>query len=615
MSSEQGFDKYHARYAYEALLIQQSHIDFGGLWVLGEMYYVVCESLAEKPLTQDGRDLESWFDNSCRPVACPVRLVSEKPKGSLHVMARTVLELSQLNGEPITLAEFVREIFSILPREFPLVAVLDAPRKLIFKIERSISVEEENVLHIALDSLGVFLDVELEVVCAEDVLGLKQSRASNGRVQSIELISSKYVVDGVPSNLLLAYEEDEDFWVDNRVKVFSECENGASYLPDSFAQGTSSCFIDASAFVPGNIRRQLPYFRRVIMAMPLADELPAVLNGLRISEGELLELAARGRVQFALPQSVERYPFRFLADLLAVAPSSVLLSRRMAAASISESRRRFPLLYPTLGSFERYQVLRLLSRVSEKTSLPVISILLRQLAASWVGMERNVSARGAMSCWDSGVSSIVGEIHHYYTGQDVRLELGFAGASVEWSAALGSMYCPIQVEGYSDAVAAQLCASFYSGVNGMSDSNIILDMGVLANGLLAIDNDASVLEVDSIFSPSDIDRLGDLLRGREQGGGIQEYISKLNDEISKFESAQERLKRIDMLGLGGAVAGVLTSSPYVPVVAWLLKYVLLDASPKDEGMLRAVEWLRAVNSLASPDAIMVSRLRNKLRAI
>lgn len=613
MASEQGFDKYHARYAYEALILQQPHIDFGGLWVLGEIYYVVCESLVKKPLTQGGESLESWFDYSCRPVTCPVKLVSKQPGGSLRVVARTVLELSQLSGEPITLAELVREVFSVLPRDFPLVAIFDAPGKLIFKVERLISVQEEHVLHIALENLGVYLDVEVELVSAEDVLKLAGSRSGSGRSQDIDLISSKYIGSGVPLGLRLAYEEDEEFWVDNRVRVFSECESGASYLPDSFAQNTSSCFIDASAFVPGNIRRQLPYFRRVIMAMPLADELPSVLNGLKVTESELLELAARGRVQFALPQSVERYPSRFLAELLAVAPSSVLFSRRMAAASISESRRRFPLLYPTLGNFERYQLLRLLSRISEQMSLPVVSIIQKQLGASWVGMERNVSARGAMSCWSSGVSSIVGEIHQHYTGQDVKLELGFAGASVEWSAALGSMYCPIQVEGYSDAAAAQLCASFYSGVNGGSDDNIILDLGVLAGGLLAIDNDASVLEVDSIFSSSDIDRLGNLLKGHELGGGLQEYVSKLNREISKFESDQERLKRIDMLGLGGAVAGVLASSPYVPVVGWLLKYVLLDASPKDEGMVRAVEWLRAVNSLASPDAIMVSRLRNKLK--
>lgn len=608
-------DKFNARYAYESLLLMQPHIEFGGLWTKGDRFLISCPSLNKNPLTSDGKPLRDWFHYSCRPVCCPVEIASDVPEGYEQINERSESELARLFGEPLTLSELYRELYITLPKSFPLSAIESGAGKVVVSVNRPLTQNEENEIDIAFANIGIYFDVE--VVDLSDDSEPNNDKASKESLDGLTLILSERIKNKVPSNVLSSYEEDEEFWIDNRVNVFSSDINSRKdVLKPSFLKTTSACFIDATVFPPKNIRTYLPIYQRLIISMPLATHFDSALDAFNVQEAELLNLVARGRVQFILPQSIQRYHLNFIAKAIEIDPNSVLLSRRLAAASVAETRSRLPFLYPPFGASAKRDLLRLLVSVSEPKFKPVGEVLARSLAQGWVGMERNISNRGGMGTANNGIGTILGELIHTVSGRDLRLELITSSMSVEWAAAVGATYCPIENEGYSDFNAANLCASLYSGVENAPLLNPVKSLEPFMEGLLTLNNDASVLEIDDVFTSNDIDRLGGYLRGLTGLEDPSEEIVILNERIRKFETNQNRISRLDILGLGGvAVATAMTGNPYVPFGLWIAQYILKNADPSRDIGGKAIDWIRAINTRSSTDAVLVSRLRSKVKGL
>lgn len=496
---------------------------------------------------------------------------------------------------------------------FPLSAIESGAGKVVISVDRLLTQNEENEINIAFANIGI--DFGIEIVDPLEDPKLNKDKELKASFDGLTLILSKSIKDKVPNNVLSSYEEDEEFWIDNRVNVFSSdiCSR-KDVLKPSFLKKTSACFIDATVFSPKNIRTYLPIYHRLVISMPLATHFVSALDIFNVQETELLNLIERGRVQFILPQSIQRYNLNFIAKAIEIDPSSVLLSRRLAAASVAETRSRLPFLYPPFGASAKRDLLRLLVSVSDPKIKPVGEILAKSLSQSWVGMERNISNRGGMGTANSGIGTILGQLIHSVSGRDLRLELITSSMSVEWAAAVGATYCPIENEGYSDFNAANLCASLYSGVENAPLLNPIKSLEPFMEGLLTLNNDAPVLEVDDVFTSSDIDRLGGCLRGLTGFEEPSEEIAILNEKIRKFETNQNRINRLDILGLGGvAVATAMTGNPYVPFGLWIAQYILKNADPSRDIGGKAIDWIRAINTRSSTDAVLVSRLRSKIK--
>lgn len=626
MSDIENHDDHYARSSYERLILLQPHIEFGGLWFGGNRYYIHCPTLISSQWKVEGKPLADWFDHSCKTITSPVTVVDILPEDCLPVQERTVKELVLLHGEPLTIVDIFNELIATLPKAFPLFFISSPDLELYFHTEIELTDEQKNLVSIACSNIKISMQINF-VVSDENIEITSANKIFTKTADSLSLTSSRYVSNNaILSKIRLACEEDEEYWIDHRVPVFTDTRiSTGGLLPNRFNESTSACYLNASVHEPSNIRSFLPLYRRIIIDMPLEGNLDRALGSFQVTESELVELACRGRVQFVLPQSLDRYPQSFLDTLLEASPESMLFSRRLALASIAETRKRVPLLYPKFGTKERRVILDLLGDIAKRTSNDLMFQVQSQLGKMWSGMERNIFSRGAMGTLSHGVGPILGELCKAVSGKDVRLEIGAAAMSVEWAATLGATYFPVSTEEYSEYGAAAMCATLYSGVNTAVSVNPVGNIEVLMNGLLTLDNDAPVLEVEKTFTHSDIDRLSKLVSKyagtADAEEKIIEVVDSLNNDIQSYESHTERLNRYDIFGLGGVlgigITGMAVGTPASGFVAslgfWLANYILKTADPsRDPGGI-VLDWLRAKNAWTTNDVVLLSRLRSKIK--
>ncbi|MGZ7294624.1 hypothetical protein ACXWQW_09350, partial [Streptococcus pyogenes] len=124
--------------------------------------------------------------------------------------------------------------------------------------------------------------------------------------------------------------------------------------------------------------------------------------------------------------------------------------------------------------------------------------------------------------------------------------------------------------------------------------------------LLTLDNDAPILEVESVFSHRDIDQLHNLLHKQKTNDDIQLLIQEMNEKVKHYENESSRLKRIDVAGLIGALpstglgiasmaSGSLVSGgaavAFIPLGSWLANYVFNNADPSIDFGGRALDWV------------------------
>lgn len=609
------YDKFYARSSYEALILQQSHIHFGGLWQVKDCFLVLCSSLDISLKTVDGKLLVDWFNYECASAICPIQLVQVLPEGAIRVPERTAEELALLHGEPLTISEVSREVSNTLSRQFPLLQISSLQGKLIIEVSRVLSDEEMAELDIALDNYKIDMGYELNVR-ADDVeeVGVAYEKF-NSFVNSdcLALLPSRVLSRSIPSVVRDAYTEDEEFWVDHRTLLFSNNELGRdAVLPEAFKSKTSACFIDATVFVPNNIRTYLTVYHRIIVAMPLQGRLLTALKGFQLSKQDLLGLVLRGRVQFILPQPLHRYDADFLADVLSANSTSLLFSRKLSVASVIETRARVPFLYPTVGTQDRRQLLEMFASVNDLDSGFFAQAIGKKLGSIWLGMERNLSERGAMATVSHGIGPLLGALVTQITGRDLEFELVTSAMPVEWAAILHATYFPVEGEGYSSYLPANFCASMYSGLKNAPTVNPVADFQSFVSGLLSLNNDVSVLEVDSAFSSRDIDQFAKFLNSVSNLEEKREFIDKMNMKIKQFEKKSNRLNRLDFFSLGGAAAGVLAGNEYIAIGVWIMQYILSKADPSIDFGGRGLDWVRGANTGVSADVVLLSRVRKKL---
>src|ERR1035437_4485938 len=210
-------DQRLARYSYESLILQQSHIPFSGLWTNGLHYYAVCPNLNDSPLAANGEPLGEWFDQKCRAITSPITIVQAAPENAIKDQQRTAEELSQIHGEPLTISDVSRELISALPKNFPEFGFNTHIGKAKFYVEKPLSEDEMNILIIIYANLNLSLRMEILV---ENKSGWPITMPIKGP-DALALISSKGLSNNTSRLVKEGYEEDEEFWIDKRLGIFS----------------------------------------------------------------------------------------------------------------------------------------------------------------------------------------------------------------------------------------------------------------------------------------------------------------------------------------------------------------------------------------------------------
>ncbi|WP_139834882.1 hypothetical protein [Pseudomonas sp. B15(2017)] len=596
------FARGYAQESYERLILQKHTIFFDGLWEFEGRYYVLIGERSKDMPDQEFAGLVSWFDESCRIIGTPVKIVKKLPDGSVSVPERTVSQLSQHHGVPFTAPEFNGLLKTILSKGFPRFGVCCENGGVKFVVESALTSDQLAEVDIALANLG--LDVEAEVVV--DAISCNE--------EAVDVAFAKGTKKAPPEIVRLAFEEDEDFWVDNKFSLFAEGNIDRHYfLSSSPSAEESCCLVNCTAVVPGNLRGYLTLYKMVWIVMPLAELSEAAFKGFNASENELLELAARGRIGFVLPGGLPFYPVGFLAELLAVAPRSIIFSKRLAAASVAESRRRNPLIFPSLNNVERRTVLDLLSTSEFGGTNELAQMFVQHFSEVWPSLEYSFSELGAMAMMRNGLSKVATGVAEKYHAVKLPPVMQMSMASVEWAAALGAVYSPIKSPGFDEGPLAEFCGSIITGVKQDSIVKPVGDMGTLVEGLLCLDNNAPILEVSDVFDGSDMPALQRLVQEKLVSGmDVSEYIAALNDKVKRFERNQEKVRRLDLVGMAGGFAAVASASgiaSYVPITAWILQKVFMQSDSFVHGPV--LDWIRAKAYMTTQDVVLVSRLRKK----
>jgi len=598
------FVRGYAQESYERLILQKHTIFFDGLWELDDWYFVLIGEASRSLADSDFADLVSWFDESCRIIGTPVKIVRSLPTGAVPVPARSSTQLSQYHGVPFTTPEFNRILKTLLPKDFPRFGVYSDHGGVRLVVESAITAEQHAEVDITLANLG--FDVEAEIIVKES------SDAQNSDLESSVKNNAK---NSFPKILRLALEEDEDFWIDSRLTLFAEGNiDRHHFLESSLARETCSCFVNSTAMTPGNLRGYLTLYKVVWIAIPLAAYTEEIFKGFNVNETDLLELAIRGRVGFVLPGKTPMYPLGFIAKLLEAAPKSVIFSKKLAAASIAESRRRNPLLFPNLNNVERRSVLDLLSSSDHVEKNELSQIFIKHFSEVWPSLEYSFNDLGALGMMRNGLSQIASGIAKKYHAIDLGPAMQTSMASVEWAAALGAVYSPIKTSNFDEGPLAEFAGSIMTGVKKESIIAPVCDMNTLIEGVLCLDNDAPIIEVADAFAGSDLLSLQKVVQGTSVSGvTLSEYVRNLNSKVRKFEKNQNKVQKLDLLGLVGGVAAIASTSgiaSFVPIGAWVLQKIFMQSDSFAQGPV--LDWIRAKSFMTTHDVVLVSRLRKKM---
>lgn len=332
---------YGAIWSYHQFLINQPRIDTKGLFRVGRRHVIVCPGYRNLK-TADGFPLEKWFHDN-KVITSPVRLVEVIPDSAEPIPAMSPGDLSRLDHHPLTLRDFEVELnlrLSSLDIEYRVENGAGFVSVLVPK-----STSQGNVQRIkeACSSFGIPIHLKL----VPDNLPPAEAFRSENSQGDLCLITSRRTRGYLGNVLQQKWEADEDYWLDNREQLFDGTLSRVDeVLPKGFSGPASRCIVNGSVFPIQNLRSYLTIYQEVMLVFPIESSVATFLSSASVDDKDLKEAVSRGRLKILLPQSIDRYSIGLLQAIAEVNPEALLMSRRLAAATMLDSRRRCPILYP-----------------------------------------------------------------------------------------------------------------------------------------------------------------------------------------------------------------------------------------------------------------------------
>ncbi|MCK8095286.1 hypothetical protein [Pseudoalteromonas sp. 1CM17D] len=605
------------RHDYERFRFDTHQHTHKGLFTNGkELFAVVLDVKNNEELLNNLKEQYHRFHTAGIP---PATIVGEILDTYCLIESRSKFEKTQIHGQPMTMNETINQLVLNVPRKYhPFhVDFLWATNEFKLTFKTAITESEQQDIKLICESLGYqgydyVFDVETTIPDYPGKVEHKPNTYNNMQLTASGLIQKQF-----PQQLLARYEEDEDFWIQNRHSVFSgdETEQRDRFLLPNFEIKKTRCFVDASVFPRQNIRVYLTLYEQVVIALPLKSEAEYFYRMFKMNQHELKELVARGRLLFAIPQNLSRYSKELLLDIISVNPNAILFSRRLAATTIQGIQKKSGIIGTTFSSDEQYNFLHHCSRID---NLDIQRFAL-MLSEQWQFGEFLVNKEGATSAHRLGISNLAVKSFQD-RGRDLLIELTTASSSYEYAQGLGAHHFPFDDENYSEVAACQIVSGLYNGVTGNSQQVRESELSMLLNEIFAINNDMNVLELDSALSCSLIRSIPNIVKdyGNMDEGEYFHKLRTLKQEIKAIESNKARLSKLNISGFAPTLVGAgmeisnIKGGGLVALGGWLLNAIKVYADESELKNNPVFTRISSFNHFTSHDAIIVQRVRGSI---
>lgn len=565
--------------------------------------------------------LQDIYNTWCTAAIPPAIVTNKIGEDFEKINLRDTYEKTNYFGQPINIIEFYNILSRHIPKEFhPFNADMKWGTNL-FTLTFTKELTEENKKEIELicNSLGyqgyqyVFLiDDEIKEFSAKTTI---EPNTPN----NLLLIPSHHIKKQFSKNIIEKYEEDEDFWTQNKHNIFSGKSNLIDHiLPNSFLTNRSRCFIDASVFTRQNLRIYLSIYEQAIIALPFkkGDETD-FYKMFKVNKKELQELILRGRLLFVIPQNLHRYPKDILTEITSIDPNCIIFPRRLATSTIIGIQKKAGFLSTTFASDDQYDFLRNCYKSKNKSLIDLANALANQ----WSFNEFIIDMNGPISTNHIGLSSIAIEMYKRQ-GKDFTIELSSASRSFEYAQGLNAHHLPYDSPSYSDIPACNIISGLYNGVHAQNNFLQESKLESLLQGILTIDNDMNILELDDILSENSIRKIPSILHkfSNLTSEEVESKLYKLRKDLLKIEKKSENLSKLDFAGFLPMVAGVameysgVKGGAYVALAGWILKALTIQAKSQLEGNPIYTKLQSAIHNVPN-ETIIIKSYRDSIRKL
>jgi len=605
------------RATYDRFRLEQPHINAEGLYYFNQHYYIYCPDVTEETKAMNGDSIYQYL-RDYRMIGSRIEVTNQLPIASAkRLPERTQKEILDLTGAFRNDFNFRNDLHLELQRIL-----------LNYKINYNSS-----VIHVyTTDNLAI-VESKNKLVKAVERLQMDYSYTFTQQESIEEIVDDKNEREGFFGDIVIsrfnsykftssvknAWESDEEFWLDNREKLFlSKKNNKESFRASAWNASESKCFLNVTTGGYNyNIRNLLTLYDKTIISCPLESYYNEFLFNLKITEDELIKLIELKRVQLLFPQSLTKYPSGIIDKAVEISNDAVMLSRRLAVITMADMRLRNPFLFPTDSIKEQQEIyavlLKQLSLIENTVERNMAQKLLTHVITSAFIMPDIIHKMGAMGTRMFGLGRTIADMLGMENTTGLLL-FDTAAQSVEWGAALDATIIPTRLGDVPTDEFVQCLANVYSGVPNPNWVPPQFDYANLAiEKILAVDSDIPVAEFAQTFKSTDINKfrkvMFDVVRNQGSPKDLEDAIKTFNHYINSYEQSSNNLQAWDLKGF-------LLEFANIPLLGWIvgrLRLVSEKAAKRNKSFSNYLDEIDAFATGTIPSAVLVSRMRNDLK--
>lgn len=603
---------------YESFIIKKYEFNHFGLFHDGHNVYAVIKNYEECNTTLD--EIQKLYDYEFKTLGVPgPTFIDEIRVGFVKIDFRNTYEKINLFGQPFNTSDFENNISIVMPPNFhPFhVDMKWSDNTLTFTFNKKLTKSEIDEVILLCESLGYY-GYKYIINVDGELPNYKYQQNKNNTKGNLTLVASRYLKNNQPKEVIEKYEEDQEFWIEKRVSIFSDTSfTRDECIPDTFINSKNRCFVDASVFPRNNIREYISLYDTVIIAIPLVDtsRKQSFYDIFKINKLELLELVRRGRIKFVAFQNLQRYDSTFLVDVLSVDSECVLFSRRLAAASLLAIREKTGLFGAVFDSYTQYKILQEFYNSKNDE----LKILAESLSNNMAFLEYGINQKGAMGVSQFCGASFAAQIYKS-RGHNYSIEFMTSAMSLEFSLGLGAHHFPFEHKNYSELNACKILNGIYNGVQKSRSELREVEIQNLLSNILTINNDMNVLELDDILIKYNRRMIPAILE--EYATLTPEDLSfkmySLNKEIKQIEKRKGKLTALDLSGFVPAVAGAvmeykgLSGAGYIALLPWVFNVLKATANDSNVFNTKIFKNLESLTLNAPRNTVLVHKIRKDI---
>lgn len=598
--------------SYEKFLLYQYQIKSEGLYYSDGSYYIYCPDINELTKSADGTNIHKWFERN-KIMTVRISAVSVLPDQAIKIDPNEQQARIAPSGYLITGSDVQREIDILVPSIFPDYHVSASITGVVVSFQEEVSAEGIEELQRIFSEAGFQLPVRFQYLKMEPA-----KDAGHGIVPK----RVRDLKSSLPKKVVEAMEMDQDHWADNRKTLLSQSvDRAGTFKSESFRPSKLRCLINCEMGGQDNIRNYLSLYEEIGIVAPRKKDMDVLLKQLDVSKGELAELVSLGKVQLIYPGPIESYDTDFLSDALERNAELVHFPRSIKTMVLGEMKSRNPLYYPAANLEERRVLLSAIdeyveSLIEDKALKMLIKRKLSELGHGWASAASFVNQMGVNQLSHFGIVDILGDImSDRLKHENVKLGFMAAAPSVDIAAAIGAIVIP------HDSLVQQstMIANLYSGT---PEADWVIQKPVesnfIAQELLTVGEHVPVLEFATTFSGNEITRFHKLVlsisKHQERPEDMECTIEAYNYFVKQYE---KRPKFLNLWDISGFVLSGAAKLSGIPLPKWIVSAALKKVQNQSSsvmGLGTIIDKLEAGIIGSIPDAVLVSRMRTKLKA-